>query len=114
MEVRFSRRGSQQNFCNFEGAHSVSESKTQRRLAAILAADVVGFSRLMGQDEAGTLAALRAIRLNVIDPKIAEHQGRLFKTTGDGVLVEFPSVVNAVTCGVDIQRRMAERTGDPS
>ena len=76
----------------------------ERRLAAILAADVVGYSRLMGQDEAGTLQALKALRAEVVDPKIAEHKGRIFKATGDGVLAEFPSVVNAVACAVDIQR----------
>jgi adenylate cyclase len=81
----------------------------ERRLAAILAADVVGFSRLMGADEAATLAALNRHRAELLDPKIAEHKGRVVKRTGDGVLVEFPSVVNAVACAADIQRRMAER-----
>lgn len=81
----------------------------ERRLAAILAADVVGYSRLMGQDEAGTLRALKALRAEVIDPKIAEHKGRIFKSTGDGVLAEFSSVVNAVSCAVEIQRNMAGR-----
>lgn len=84
----------------------------QRRLAAILAADVVGFSRLMGNDEAGTLASLRALRAEVIDPRVADHNGRIFKTTGDGVLVEFPSVVNAVACAVDIQRGIEGRNAD--
>jgi len=85
-----------------------------RRLAAILAADVVGYSRLMGEDEAGTLQALKAIRNEAIDPKIAEHGGRVFKATGDGVLADFPSVVNAVACAVEIQRDMANRnTGLP-
>jgi TolB-like protein len=85
---------------------------TQRRLAAILAADVVGYSRLMGNDEAGTLAALRAARTELIDPKIVEHSGRVFKSTGDGLLAEFPSVVNAVSCAVEIQRRMQVRNND--
>src|ERR1700752_2964651 len=80
-----------------------------RRLAAILAADIAGYSRLMGADEEGTLAALKAIRQEVGDPKIAEHRGRIVKTTGDGLLVEFASVVDAVRCAVEIQRAMAER-----
>jgi adenylate cyclase len=93
----------------------MSTSRTQhRRLAAILAADVVGYSRLMGQDEAGTLTALKALRTEVIDPKVAEHSGRVFKSTGDGCLAEFPSVVNAVACATDIQRDMAERNRDKS
>lgn len=87
---------------------------TERRLAAILAADVVGYSRLMGHDEAGTLRALKALRTEVTDPKIAEHKGRVFKTTGDGVLAEFPSVVNAVACAVSIQSQMAGRNADRS
>jgi adenylate cyclase len=82
---------------------------TTRRLPAILAADVAGYSRLMGADEEGTLAALKAIRRELGDPKIAEHRGRIVKTTGDGLLVEFPSVVNAVCCAVDVQTGMAER-----
>ncbi|TIL43245.1 hypothetical protein [Mesorhizobium sp.] len=81
----------------------------KRRLAAILAADVVGYSRLMGHDEMGTLTTLRALRAELVDPKIAEHMGRIFKATGDGVLAEFPSVVNAVACAVDIQRRLEAR-----
>ena len=84
----------------------------ERRLAAIFAADVVGYSRLMGKDEAGTLSALNALRTELIDPKIAEHRGRIFKATGDGLLAEFPSVVNAVTCAADIQRTMAGRNAD--
>ena len=87
-----------------------------RRLAAVLAADVAGYSRLMGDDEEGTLAALKAIRRELSDPKIKEHRGRIVKTTGDGVLVEFSSVVDAVRCAVDIQREMALRnagTPDP-
>ncbi len=81
----------------------------ERRLAAILAADVVGYSRLMGEDEAGTLARLQAHREALIDPKIAEHHGRLVKLMGDGALVEFASVVDAVECAVEIQRAMAAR-----
>ena len=82
----------------------------ERRLAAILAADVVGYSCVMGKDEAGTLAALKAVRAEVIDPKVAEHNGRVFKSTGDGVLAEFPSVVIAVACAVAIQQQMASRS----
>ncbi|MGH6932607.1 MAG: adenylate/guanylate cyclase domain-containing protein, partial [Dongiaceae bacterium] len=78
-----------------------------RRLAAILAADVVGFSRLMEADEAGTMGALKARRREVLDPLVNKHQGRVFKTTGDGVLVEFASAVNAVQCAVDLQQDMA-------
>src|SRR6266571_8916572 len=81
----------------------------ERRLTAILAADVVGYSRLMGANESGTLAALKAIQTDFIDGKITEHQGRIVKLTGDGMLVEFPSVVNAVACAVQIQRGMRDR-----
>ena len=80
-----------------------------RRLAAILAVDVAGYSRLMGEDEEGTLAALRAVRRELGDPKIAEHSGRIVKTTGDGLLVEFASVVDAVRCAVEVQREMITR-----
>jgi adenylate cyclase len=80
----------------------------ERKLAAILAADVVGYSRLMGEDEAGTLARLREHRRELIDPKISEHKGRIVKTTGDGILIEFPSIVEAVACAVAVQRGMAE------
>jgi TolB-like protein/class 3 adenylate cyclase/Tfp pilus assembly protein PilF len=82
---------------------------TQRRLAAIVSADVVGYSRLMGVDETGTLAALRAHRAELIDGKIAGHGGRIVKTMGDGLLLEFPSIVEATQCMVEIQSRMAER-----
>ena len=85
---------------------------TIRRLAAILAADVAGYSRLMGEDEAGTLATVRKIRTEVIERKVAEHQGRLFKSMGDGFLVEFASVVNAVACAAAIQKAMAARNAD--
>src|SRR5689334_14748467 len=85
-----------------------------RRLAAILAADVAGYSRLMGADEEGTLERLKAHRRELLDPKVAEHHGRIVKTTGDGVLVEFGSVVDAVRCAIDVQRGMAERNaGEP-
>src|ERR1700693_5111427 len=83
--------------------------RDHRRLAAIVSADVAGYSRLMGQDDSGTLAALKAHRRGLIDPKIAEYGGRIVKTTGDGLLLEFPSVVDAVRCAVDVQRGMAER-----
>jgi adenylate cyclase len=83
-----------------------------RRLAAILAADVAGYSRLMGADEEGTLKRLNAYRRAVVDPKIAENRGRIVKSTGDGLLVEFPSVVDAVRCAVEVQRAMAERNTD--
>ena len=90
----------------------MAEDRVQRRLAAILAADVAGYSRLMGADEEGTLARLKAHRRELIDPKIAEHSGRIVKTTGDGMLVEFASVVDAVRCAVAIQSGMAERNAD--
>jgi TolB-like protein/class 3 adenylate cyclase/tetratricopeptide (TPR) repeat protein len=80
-----------------------------RRLTAILAADVAGYSRLMGADEEGTHERLKAHRRALVDPKITEHHGRIVNTTGDGMLVEFPSVVDAVRCAVDVQRRMFER-----
>jgi class 3 adenylate cyclase len=80
-----------------------------RRLAAILAADVAGYSRLMGADEEGTLERLKALRRELVDPKIAEHHGRIVKTTGDGILVEFASVVDAVRCAVEVQQAMAGR-----
>jgi class 3 adenylate cyclase len=90
----------------------LSEERVERRLAAILAADVAGYSRLMGIDEERTLADLKGHRRAVVDPKITEHRGRIVKTTGDGMLVEFASVVDAVRCAVDIQRQMAERNAD--
>src|SRR5438132_9943364 len=88
---------------------NVPVDSVERKLAAILAADVVGYSRLMGEDEAGTLARLKQHRRELIDPGIAEHKGRIVKTTGDGILIEFPSVVEAVACAVAVQRGMAER-----
>ena len=87
----------------------MSEARVERRLAAVLAVDVAGYSRLMGEDEEGTLAALRAVRRELGDPKIAEHRGRIVKTTGDGLLAEFASVVDAVRCAVEVQRAMIAR-----
>src|SRR5215471_15671056 len=87
----------------------MSGERIERRLAAILASDVVGYSRLMGEDEEGTLAALKTLQRELIDPKVQAHCGRLVKTTGDGALVEFASVVDAVRCAVDVQRDMTER-----
>ena len=81
----------------------------KRRLSAILAADVVGYSRLITIDETGTLAALTSLRKNLVNPKISEHNGRIVKLTGDGILIEFPSVVSAVACAVDIQSAMRAR-----
>ena len=87
----------------------MAKARVERRLAAILAADVAGYSRLMGVDEEGTLAALKTNRSEIVDPKIAEHRGRIVKTTGDGALVEFASAVDAVRCAMEIQRIMADR-----
>jgi TolB-like protein len=88
------------------------QGRVERRLAAILAADVVGYSRLMGSDEEATLAQLKVHRRELVDPKITEHRGRIVKTTGDGMLVEFASVVDALRCAVDVQRGMAERNAE--
>jgi adenylate cyclase len=82
---------------------------TTRRLAAILAADVAGYSRLIGADEAGTLKAFKAIKSELLDPSIAAHNGRLVKTTGDGFLAEFSSVVDALCCATEFQAHVAER-----
>ena len=92
----------------------MAEERLQRRLAAILSADVVGYSRLMGIDEAGTLARLKAIRRDLIDPAIAAHSGRIVKLMGDGALVEFASAVDAVTCAIEIQRQLPERNTSDS
>ena len=81
----------------------------ERRLAAVLAADVAGYSRLMGADEEGTLARLKSLRKTLVDPAIASHRGRIVKTTGDGMLVEFASAVDAVRSSADVQRKMAEQ-----
>src|SRR6267378_1580701 len=83
-------------------------ARVERRLAAILAADVAGYSRLIEADEERTLGRLKALRAEVIDPKIAEHRGRIVKTTGDGLLVEFASVVDALRCAAEVQAAMAE------
>src|SRR5205085_2108110 len=83
----------------------------ERRLTAILAADVVGYSRLMGSDEAGTLTQLKQLRADIIERKVAEHHGRIVKLTGDGILAEFPSVVSAVDCAVGVQRAVRARNG---
>jgi adenylate cyclase len=88
----------------------MAEDAVTRRLAAILAADVVGFSRMMGADEEGTLARLKRLRAELIDPSIAQWRGRIFKTTGDGLLVEFPSVVDAVQCAANVQAAMSVRS----
>jgi len=90
----------------------VPPERAERKLAAILAADVAGYSRLTGTDEEGTLARLKAHRSELIDSKIAEHRGRVVKTTGDGILIEFPSVVEALNCAVEVQQGMAERNAD--
>ncbi len=90
----------------------MAKARLERRLAAILAADVAGYSQLMGNDEEGTLATLKSCRRELVDPKIAEHRGRIVKTTGDGALVEFSSAVDAVRCALDIQRAMAVRNAD--
>jgi adenylate cyclase len=87
----------------------MGDERVERRLAAILAADVVGYSRLVGLDEEGTLAALKALRKSLIDPTVAKHRGRIVKNTGDGALVEFASAVDAVRCAVEPQRAMADR-----
>src|SRR6202043_1087080 len=86
----------------------------ERRLAAVVAADMVGYSRLMEADETGTLARLKTHRIELIDPAIAKNRGRIIKTTGDGMLVEFHSVADAVLCAAEIQRRMARRNADVS
>ena len=85
------------------------QARVERRLAAILAADVAGYSRLIEADEEGTLSRLKALRAELIDPKIAGHRGRIVKTTGDGLLVEFASVVDALRCVAEVQVRMAEK-----
>src|ERR1700688_1628289 len=90
----------------------MEQPHAERKLAAILAADVAGYSRLMAADEEGTLAQLKAHRRELVDPKIKEHRGRIVKTTGDGMLVEFASVVDAVRCAVAMQRAMADRNAE--
>jgi adenylate cyclase len=92
----------------------LTSERVERRLAAVLAADVVGYSRLMGIDEVGTLATLKALRRELIDPTIAEHNGRIVKTTGDGLLVVFSSAVDAVSCAMQVQMKMAASVSDNS
>jgi class 3 adenylate cyclase len=87
----------------------VTGERVERRLAAVLAADVAGYSRLMGANEEGTLAQLKAVRKALVDPTLAKHRGRIVKTTGDGMLVEFASAVDAVRGAVEVQRGMAEQ-----
>ncbi len=94
--------------------NTTGRERTERRLAAILAADVAGYSRLIGGDEEGTLDRLRSIRAELIDPRVAVHRGRIVKTTGDGLLVEFASVVDALRCATEWQRGMAERNAGTS
>src|ERR1700739_3089865 len=96
------------------GSTALASGRVERRLAAVLAADVAGYSRLMGADEVGTLEALKSHRREVLDPAIAEHKGRIVKTTGDGMLVEFASAVDAVTCAMAVQGRMVERNAEAS
>ena len=90
----------------------MAEARVERRLAAILAADIVGYSRLMGVDEAGTLKRVKALRAELLHPKVAAYNGRIVKTTGDGTLIEFPSAVDAVQHAVDVQREMAQRNAN--
>jgi len=90
----------------------MSRTASERHLAAILVADIVGYSRFMGADEEGTLRRLRSLRSGLLDPKIKQHGGRIVKSTGDGVLVEFSSAVQAVKCAVEVQRSMMERDLD--
>lgn len=90
----------------------MAHERVTRKLAAIVAADMVGYSRLMGLDEAGTVSRQKACLDELINPKIKEYGGRLVKTTGDGLLIEFPSAVDAVLCAVTVQREMAYREAD--
>ena len=94
------------------GGHILTGERVERRLAAVLAADVAGYSRLMGADEEGTLARLKAVRRDLVDPAIASHRGRIVKTTGDGLLVEFASAVDAARCAAEVQLAMAGRNAD--
>src|ERR1700692_3066213 len=91
------------------GGHFLTGERVERRLAAVLAADVAGYSRLMGRDEERTLAQLKTFRKTLFDPGIATHRGRIVKTTGDGMLVEFASAVDAARCAVEVQREMAKQ-----
>src|ERR1700682_4430090 len=113
--VQASPKGFLRAFFRFmEGTGEMDVPGPERRLAAVLAADMVGYSRLMEVDETGTLARLKTHRIELIDPAIAKNRGRIIKTTGDGMLVEFHSVADAVLCAAEIQRRMARRNSDVS
>ena len=90
----------------------MAEERVERRLIAILAADVAGYSRLMGADEEGTHERLRGHLRDLVDPKIKEHRGRIVKNTGDGLLAEFASVLDAVHCAAEMQRAMADRNAE--
>jgi adenylate cyclase len=90
----------------------VTDEGVERRLAAVLAPDVAGHSLLMGADEVGTLAAVKTYRREIAEPTIVAHRGRILKTTGDGMLVEFPSIVEAVKCAVEVQRGMRTQCGN--
>jgi adenylate cyclase len=90
----------------------MASDQVKRKLAAILAADIAGYSRLMGADETGTLARLKEYRRELIDPKNKQYRGRVVKTTGDGILIEFPSVVDAISCSLEVQQDMRERNAD--
>jgi class 3 adenylate cyclase len=92
-----------------KGGLAVLKERTERRLAAVLAADVVAYARLMGQDEARTHSRLKAIRRELVDPSVKRHGGRVVKSTGDGALVEFPSALEAVSCAVEVQKAMLNR-----
>ncbi len=102
----FGRRTKGASFYRYVG------KSMEQRLAAVLAADMAGYSRLMEADEAGTIARLKTHRIELIDPAIAKNKGRIIKTTGDGMLVEFQSVTDAVRCAVEIQQRMQRRNSD--
>src|SRR5438874_12706254 len=99
-------------FAPRRGEQAMAEERVERRLAAILCADVAGYSRLMGGNDEGTLAALKSHRRELIDPLIDQHRGRIFKTTGDGMLIEFASVVDAVRCAVVVQQGMENRNAN--
>jgi adenylate cyclase len=90
----------------------MASDQVKRKVATILAAEIAGYSRLMRADEAGTLARLKEYRRELIDPKYRQYRGRVEKTTGDGILIEFPSVVDAVSCSIEVQRGMRERNAD--
>src|SRR5690242_6251624 len=91
------------------GSTALATERVERRLAAILAADVAGYSRMMGADEEGTHERFKGHLRELVDPKIKEHRGRIVKSTGDGLLAEFPSAVNAVRCAAEVQRAMVDR-----